>query len=129
MESTTYKSSQESSDGTNTSSSYSTIYMAKFEETFIYHYIIGLCATYLRYIDDIFMIWTYTKEKFEQFIKELNPKHPSIKCDYKISAKEVDFLDATVYIEAVCFMVCLKRLFSKHLYHQIMVSIRNDKTD
>ena len=81
--------------GTNASSSYSTIYMAKFEGT----YIIGLYTTYLRYIDDIFMIWTDTKEKFEQFIKELNLKHPSIKSDCKISAKEVDFLDITVYID------------------------------
>ena len=81
--------------GTNTSSSYSTIYMAKFEETFIYPFIIGLYTTCL----DIFMIWTDTKEKFEKFIKELDLKHPSIKSDYKISAKEVDFLNTTVHID------------------------------
>ena len=81
--------------GTNTSSSYSTIYMAKFAETFIYPFIIGLYTTCL----DIFMIWTDTKEKFEKFIKELDLKHPSIKSDYKISAKEVDFLNTTVHID------------------------------
>ena len=45
------------------------------------------------------MIWIDTKEKFEQFIMELHLKHPFIKFDYKTSAKEVDFLDTTLYID------------------------------
>ena len=73
--------------------------MGKFEEQFIYPAIRGLHRLYLRYIDDIFIIWTGTKERFKEFVKELNLRHPSIKFDYNISNKEVSFLDTIVYID------------------------------
>ena len=85
--------------GSNCSPSYATIFMGKFEEQFIYPAIRGLHRLYLRYIDDIFIIWTGTKERFKEFIKELNLRHPSIKFDYTISNKEVSFLDTIVYID------------------------------
>ena len=85
--------------GSNCSPSYATIFMGKFEEQFIYPAIRGLHRLYLRYIDDIFIIWTGTKERFKEFVKELNLRHPSIKFDYNISNKEVSFLDTIVYID------------------------------
>ena len=85
--------------GSNCSPSYATIFMGKFEEQFIYPAIRGLHRLYLRYIDDIFIIWTGTEERFKEFIKELNLRHPSIKFDYTISNKEVSFLDTIVYID------------------------------
>ena len=85
--------------GSNYLPSYATIFMGKFEEQFIYPAIRGLHRLYLRYIDDIFIIWTDTKERFKEFIKELNLRHPSIKFDYTISNKEVSFLDIIVYID------------------------------
>ena len=85
--------------GRNCSPSYATIFMGKFEEQFIYPVIRGLHRRYLRYIDDIFIIWTGTKERFKEFIKELNLRHPSIKLEYTISNKEVSFLDSIVYID------------------------------
>ena len=85
--------------GTNTSSSYATIYMEIFEKTFIYPCIKGLYKAYLRYIDNIFRIRTDNKERFAQFIEKFNQKHPSIQFDLNISAKEVDFLDITIYID------------------------------
>ena len=81
--------------GSNCSPSYATIFMGKFEEQFIYPSKRGLHRLYLRYIDDIFIMWTGTKK----FIKELSLRHPSIKFDYNISNKEVSFLDTIVYID------------------------------
>ena len=40
---------------------YANIFMAQFEEQHIYPYIKNKSILYLRYIDDIFMIWTGTK--------------------------------------------------------------------
>ena len=86
--------------GTNSSPAFANIFLGKFEEQFIYLIIQNLHKIYLRYIDDIFMIWTGTKEQFHAFINELNNKHPSIKFgDCKISDTEVNFLDTKVYID------------------------------
>lgn len=87
--------------GTNCAPSYANIFMGRFEETYIYPMISRRCKIYLRYIDDIFLIWTDTKDNFETFIKDLNVKHPSIKFDYEISDKEVNFLDTTVYVDQI----------------------------
>ena len=84
--------------GSNCSPIYATLSMGKFEEQFIYPAIKGLhklCVT----LTTLFIIWTGTKERFKELIKELNLRHPSIKFDYNISNKEVSFLDTTVYIE------------------------------
>ena len=47
---------------------------------------------YLRYIDDIFMIWKDTKAELMTFIKELNEKHKTIKFDFQISPQKLHFL-------------------------------------
>ena len=83
--------------GARCSPNYSNIYMAKWEEKFVYktafwRYI----RCWLRYIDDIFMIWVGSKQKLNEFLKYLNSVHQSIKFKYKVSSKKVDFLDTTV---------------------------------
>ena len=52
---------------------------------------------YLRYIDDIFMIWKSTKTELMTFIKELNEKHKTIKFDFQISPRKIAFLDAMLH--------------------------------
>ena len=59
---------------------------------------IHISLTYFRYIDDIFLIWTGTKNEFDQFFKGLNEKHPSIKFDYKASKDCIVFLDPEIYL-------------------------------
>ena len=59
----------------------------------------NLCILYLRYIDDLFLIWTGTKEQFKDFITNLNNQHSSIKFSFEISDISIDFLDTTVYIK------------------------------
>lgn len=52
---------------------------------------------YLRYLDDVWGIWTFTMEDFEKFIDVLNNHDPSIKLKYVIKEHSIDFLDTTVY--------------------------------
>lgn len=52
---------------------------------------------YLRYLDDIFIIWTHSKEDFLDFFNTMNQHHPSIKLTYELSAETVNFLDVTVF--------------------------------
>ena len=78
---------------------FANIFMGKFEDTHIYPHIQQFCKLYLRYIDDLFLIWTGTKDQFKEFISNLNNQHPSIKFTYKISNTSIDFLHTTVYIK------------------------------
>ena len=53
---------------------------------------------WLRYIDDIFFIWTYGLEKLESFLSRLNGFHPTLKFTHNHSKKFVNFLDVSVKI-------------------------------
>ena len=68
--------------GTICAPSYANIFMDHFERKFIYPFIKTFLLIYLRFIDDIFFIWTGSKAGLEKFLNELNKKHPSIKFEY-----------------------------------------------
>ncbi len=53
---------------------------------------------WIRFIDDIFAIWTHGIEKLQQFLTYMNEFHPTIKFDYTYSHESVNFLDTTIYI-------------------------------
>ena len=50
-----------------------------------------------RYIGDIFLVWTDTKESLEQFIKSINALHPRINFTAEFSTDEITFLDLSLY--------------------------------
>ena len=77
--------------------SYAKIFMANFEAKHICPYIKEMSLLYLRYIDDIFMIWKGTKVELIIFIKELNEKHKTIKFDFQFSPRKIAFLDTMLY--------------------------------
>ena len=83
--------------GTICAPSYSNIFMANFEAKHIYQYIKEMSLLYLRYIDDIFMIWKGTKAELITFMKKLNEKYKTIKFDFQISPKKIAFLNAMLY--------------------------------
>ena len=86
--------------GTICAPSYANIFMANFEAKHIYPYIKEkslLYLRYIRYIDDIFIIWKVTKAELMTFIKELNKKHKTIKFDFQISPRKIAYLDAMLY--------------------------------
>ena len=62
---------------------YANILMAEFEQKYVYPLIKDNSILFLRYIDDISMVWTESEKQLNDFMSELNQKHPSIKFDYK----------------------------------------------
>ena len=84
--------------GTICAPAYENILMAEFEQKYIYPLIKDKSILFLRYIDDIFMVWTKSEKQLKDFMSELNQKHPSIKFDYKFDCKQIEFLDTLVYI-------------------------------
>ena len=83
--------------GTKCAPSYANIFMGMFEERYIYPLIEKISNFYLRFIDDIFLIWTGTTDQLMKFKQQINEVHPSIKFDFNFSNKEVNFLDTVVY--------------------------------
>ena len=71
--------------GTICAPAYANTFMAYFEEKFIYPLIDAKTLLYLRFIDDIFMIWTKSEKDLIEFLNELNTKHTSIKFEFKYS--------------------------------------------
>ena len=50
-----------------------------------------------RYIDDILMLWTHSKEQLQTFLEDLNSFHPTIHFTWDISDSKVTFLDLEIY--------------------------------
>ena len=48
---------------------------------------------WLRYIDDIFFIWTEGEDKLEGFLNRLNNFHPNLKFTLEKSKSSVNFLE------------------------------------
>ena len=78
--------------GTKCAPSYANIFMGWFEEL-----LTNLSDFYLRFMDDIFLIWNGTKTEFDNFLKKVNECHPSIKFEYEMFKTEISFFDTTVF--------------------------------
>ena len=85
--------------GTICASSCANILMDHFERKLIYLFLKKFSLKYLRFIDDIFFIWTGSKTDLERFLNELNAKRPSIKFEYEISKERISFLVTETYIK------------------------------
>ena len=75
------------------------IFMDYFERKYFYPSLEGLLLSYLKFIDDIFFIWTGSKNQLITFLHDLNTNQNSIKFEYKISPSSISFLDMEVYIK------------------------------
>jgi len=75
---------------------YANIYMANWEQT-----VLPTCPQspkcYLRFLDNIWGIWTHTTEEFKTFTDILNSHHPSIKITSETNSKEINFLDVVTF--------------------------------
>ena len=67
--------------GTVCPAAYANIFMAGFEQKYNYPLRKDKSILFLRFIDDIFMVWTISDKQLKHFMRELNQKHPSIKFD------------------------------------------------
>ena len=85
--------------GTRVAPSYANLYMADFEEKYVYTYSTPPLF-WKRFIDDVFCIFQGTERQLTQFIAHLNRvQHGTIKFTVEYSKKSVTFLDTTVYVE------------------------------
>ena len=82
--------------GTKCAPTYANIFMGIFEEIYIYPLIKQKMQLYLRYIDDIFFIWTGSENDLQQFISKINEVHPSIKFDFNYSETQIHLLDISI---------------------------------
>jgi hypothetical protein len=82
--------------GTAMAPSYANLFMAELESNLLgrYHYKPHL---WLRFIDDIFMIWLHSEKELLNFIDWLNQQHSTIKFTSTHSMGQVNYLDLTVY--------------------------------
>ena len=70
-----------------------------FENKFIYPFIKRTSLVYLRFIDDIFFIWTGNKKDLMKFLNELNSKDESFKFEHRISKTNLTLLDNAICIK------------------------------
>ena len=82
--------------GTCMAPNYANLFMGLLESKFI-----KTCThkplKWLRYIDDIFILWNEGRDKLMQFISAANDFHPTIKFTHEISTTSINFLDITVH--------------------------------
>jgi hypothetical protein len=85
--------------GTKVAPSFANLFMADFEDRYVYTQSIRP-SIWLRYIDDIFLVWNHNEDELKRFIEHLNSCHPTIKFTAETSTKQVNFLDTTVLISS-----------------------------
>ena len=61
--------------GTKCTPSYANVFIDLFEERYIYPLIEKISKIYLRFIDDIFLIWTETTDQLMKFKRQINEAH------------------------------------------------------
>ena len=85
--------------GTKCAPTYASIFMGDFEKREIYPRTKNKILKYLRFIDDIFLIWTAPLNELEDFFRIINTVHPSISFTTEHSQSHINYLDTTVSIQ------------------------------
>ncbi|CAM2115114.1 unnamed protein product [Caretta caretta] len=83
---------------------------------------------YLRYIDDIFIIWTHRKEALEEFHHDFNNFHPTINLSLNQSTQQIHFLDTAVLINDGHINTTLYRKPTDHYSYLHASSFHPDHT-
>lgn len=76
--------------------SYANIFMAAWEDSALSSSPLKPSA-YFRFLDDIWGVWTYSRENFIAFTNHLNRHQKSIKIKFEIDPHQVNFLDVVTY--------------------------------
>ena len=74
--------------GTTGASACENMFMAEFEQKYIYPLTKEKSILFICYIEDIFMAWTKSEKQRKDFTSELNQKHHAIKSDYKFNCNQ-----------------------------------------
>ena len=81
--------------GTRVAPTYANIFMADFERLNVYTYPLQP-TMWVRFIDDIFMVWEHGETELRKFLEHLNKVHKTIKFTSEFSTENVSFLDTMV---------------------------------
>ena len=81
--------------GTKLAPGYANLFLSIFERNMLNQYPIKP-SIWLRYVDDIFMIWNDSEDKLKDFLAYINTVHPAIQFTHAHSFKYVTFLDVLV---------------------------------
>ena len=84
--------------GTKVAPSFAVTYMGAFEKDNVYTYRLKP-TIYLRYIDDIFIIWPHGNDELDQFLTHMNSCSPHIQFTTEKSTTEIPFLDTLVKLD------------------------------
>ena len=84
--------------GTRCAPNYAIIFMAEIEEEFLATQLLKP-RIWLRFIDDIFLIWNHLETELDNFLENLNSFHPTIKFTMEKSEYGLPFLDKFIYKE------------------------------
>lgn len=76
--------------------SYANIFMAEWETEALKKCYLKP-TLYIRFLDDIFILWDHGEEQFHTFFDILNTSNPAVKLSYRIEHQSIDFLDVTVF--------------------------------
>ena len=82
--------------GTKLAPALATIYVGELEEKFLSQHH-KKPSLWIRFIDDVFMIWPHSLEDIHEFLEGLNSTQKKIKFTAKISMHSCDFLDLIIY--------------------------------
>ena len=77
--------------GTKLALGYANLFLSIFERNMLYQYRIKP-SIWLRYVDDIFMIWNDSEDKLKDFLAYINTVNPAIQFTHAHSIKSVNFL-------------------------------------
>uniref|UniRef100_A0A1A8LVX6 Reverse transcriptase domain-containing protein n=1 Tax=Nothobranchius pienaari TaxID=704102 RepID=A0A1A8LVX6_9TELE len=75
---------------------YANIFMAQWEAEAL-HRCPKKPLHYVRYLDDVWGVWTHSQEDFQVFLQTLNSYNPSITLKASNNTTSVDFLDTTTF--------------------------------
>ena len=105
--------------GTRMAPSYAIIFMHYLGTNFLTSYP-KQPKIWLRFIDDIFMIWKDGEQQLRWFLEALNNYHPTRKFTHTMDKNEIAFLDTIVYrspTNRIYTRIYHKPTDQKHYFH------------
>ena len=93
-----YKQVQGTAMGTKMAPSYAIIFMGKLEAELLEYHIKP--TIFLRFIDDLLMVFDHGEDDLKKFIHHINSYHPTIKFTYEFSYTTINFLDVQITKES-----------------------------
>ena len=82
--------------GTKLAPALATIYIGDLEEQFLESRVLKP-ELWVRYIDDVFLVWAHPLSEFEAFLQDLNKTRERIRFTAEVSLDSCNFLDLTIY--------------------------------